>query len=414
MTETANKYKITKYSCFFSYLANGPVFALPPILLMTFHNMYGISYTLLGTLVLINFCTQLSIDLIFSFFTKYFNIKKTIRTMPLITFIGILIYALSPILFPNHVFWGLAIGTVIFSVSAGLGEVLLSPTVAAIPSDNSERDMSLLHAAYAGGVITVVALATIFLKIFGAHNWMYIMIGLSAFSLISFVLFSVSPIPPMNISYSKGEKSSRRGRFGILLCVFCIFLGAAAECGMTNWISTYLESVLGLPKTVGDLAGLAAFAILLGMGRILYAKFGKNIYKVLVWGMIGSVICYLVAGLVSNLIISMLACMLTGLCTSMLWPGNLIYMEEKFNGPGVAVYALMASGGDLGASVAPQLMGIIVDKVAVSDWASNLAITTAMTTEQIGMKVSMLVTAIFPIVGVFVLLYMKKFFSKSV
>ncbi len=414
MTETANKYKLTKYSCFFSYLASGPVFALPPILLMTFHNMYGISYTLLGTLVLINFCTQLSIDLIFSFFTKYFNIKKTIRTMPLVTFIGMLIYALSPILFPSHVFLGLAIGTVIFSVSAGLGEVLLSPTVAAIPSDNSERDMSLLHAAYAGGVITVVALATIFLKIFGAHNWMYIMLGLSTFSLISFVLFMASPLPPMNISHSKGEKSTKRGRFGILLCVVCIFLGAAAECGMTNWISTYLESVLGLPKTVGDLAGLAAFAVLLGLGRILYAKFGKNIYKVLVLGMAGSVVCYLVAGLVSNLIISMLACMLTGLCTSMLWPGNLIYMEEKFNGPGVAVYALMASGGDLGASVAPQLMGIIVDKVAVSDWAVNLSMTTLMTPEQIGMKVSMLITAIFPIIGIFVLMYMKKFFSKPV
>ena len=414
MTQTSNKYKITKYSCFFSYLASGPVFALPPILLMTFHKMYGISYTLLGTLVLISFFTQLSIDLIFSFFTKYFNIKKTIRTMPLVTFMGIIIYAFSPVLFPNNVFLGLAIGTVIFSVSAGLGEVLLSPTIAAIPSDNPERDMSLLHAAYAGGVIIVVALATMFIKIFGAHNWMYIMIGMSSFSLISFVLFLTSPLPPMNITHSKGNKMTKRGRSGIFLCVFCIFLGAAAECGMTNWISTYMENVLGLPKTVGDIMGLVAFAALLGMGRILYAKFGKNIYKILMLGMIGAVICYLVAGLVSNLIISMLACMLTGLCTSMLWPGNLIYMEEKFNGPGVAVYALMASGGDLGASVAPQLMGIIVDKVAVSDWASTLAITTAMTPEQIGMKISMLVTAIFPIVGIFVLMYMKKFFAKPV
>ena len=70
MTETANKYKLTKYSCYFSYLASGPVFALPPILLMTFHNMYGISYTLLGTLVLTNFFTQLTVDLIFTFFTR--------------------------------------------------------------------------------------------------------------------------------------------------------------------------------------------------------------------------------------------------------------------------------------------------------------------------------------------------------
>ena len=42
----------------------------------TFREMYNISYTLLGTLVLTNFCTQLTVDLIFSFFTKYFNIKS--------------------------------------------------------------------------------------------------------------------------------------------------------------------------------------------------------------------------------------------------------------------------------------------------------------------------------------------------
>ncbi|MBQ2278799.1 MAG: MFS transporter, partial [Clostridia bacterium] len=65
-------FKRTKYSCYFAYLSMASVFSLPPLLFMTFHEMYGISYTLLGTLVVVNFCTQLTIDLIFSFFTKYF------------------------------------------------------------------------------------------------------------------------------------------------------------------------------------------------------------------------------------------------------------------------------------------------------------------------------------------------------
>ena len=72
-------YKRTKYACYFTYLAMSSVFSLPPLLFATFREMYGISYTLLGTLVLVNFCTQLGIDLIFSFFSRHFNIHKTIR-----------------------------------------------------------------------------------------------------------------------------------------------------------------------------------------------------------------------------------------------------------------------------------------------------------------------------------------------
>ena len=63
------------------------------------------------TLVLINFCTQLGVDLIFSFFSKHFNIHKTIRIMPFITAIGLCVYAIMPTISPNYAFVGLVIGT---------------------------------------------------------------------------------------------------------------------------------------------------------------------------------------------------------------------------------------------------------------------------------------------------------------
>ena len=88
---SVNKFKRTKYACYYTYLAMSSVFSLPPLLFLTFREMYGISYTLLGTLVLVNFCTQLTIDLIFTFFTKYFNIHKTIKIMPLLTSLGLFI-----------------------------------------------------------------------------------------------------------------------------------------------------------------------------------------------------------------------------------------------------------------------------------------------------------------------------------
>ncbi|HIS68537.1 MAG TPA: hypothetical protein IAA58_04105 [Candidatus Gallacutalibacter stercoravium] len=143
----SNNFKKTKYTCYFTYLAMSSAFSLPPLLFVTFREMYGISYTLLGTLVLVNFCTQLTIDLIFSFFTKYFNIHKTLKVMPLLTSAGLLIYALVPLLFPQYAYVGLVAGTITFSVAAGLCEVLLSPTVAALPSDTPRSGYE--HPAFA-------------------------------------------------------------------------------------------------------------------------------------------------------------------------------------------------------------------------------------------------------------------------
>ena len=71
-------YKRTKLACYTAYFTMSSIFSLPPLLFVTFREMYGISYTLLGTLVLINFCTQLLVDLVFTMFSKRFNIPLTV------------------------------------------------------------------------------------------------------------------------------------------------------------------------------------------------------------------------------------------------------------------------------------------------------------------------------------------------
>lgn len=412
LTEVKN-FARTRRSCYFTYLAMSSVFSFPPLLFVTFHEMYGISYTLLGTLVLVNFCTQLTIDLIFSFFTKYFNIHLTVKVMPLLTSAGLLVYALVPTFFPQYAYAGFVAGTVLFSVAAGLCEVLLSPLVAALPSDNPERDMSKLHSLYAYGVVMVVLVSTAFLNIFGRNNWMYLTLFWAVLPIFSFVLFSTSPLPEMNLtaSDSAGKSAGRSSR--ILLCVLCIFFGSAAENAMTNWISGYMENALQIPKTWGDILGMAVFAVFIGLTRSAYAKYGKNISLVLLVSMAGAFVCYLFAGLSANPIVAMAACVLTGICTAMLWPGSLILMEEKVPNPGVTAYALMAAGGDFGASVTPQLVGVVVDAVAQSGWAPDIASKLSVTPEQLGMKVGMLIAAVFPFIGIFILLYIRKAYRKE-
>lgn len=404
-------YKRTKYTCYFSSLAMASVFALPPLLFAIFREFYGISYTLLGSLVLINFCTQLGIDLIFSFFSKHFNINKTIRLMPMLTATGLCIYALIPTLLPQFAYAGLVIGTVIFSVAAGLGEVLLSPTVAALPSDTPDKDMSMLHSLYGYGLVGVVLISTVFLEVVGKEYWMYLTFFWAVLPIIASVLFMTCQLPDMNMERKKTEKVNSKNRTtGLALCVLCIFLGACAENTMSNWISLYTEKVLHMPKIQGDIFGMCLFAVLLALTRTAYAKYGKDIFRVLCISMAGSVFCYMMIAF-SNDTLSLISCVALGVFTSMLWPGTLILMEERVPMVGVAAYALMAAGGDLGASVAPQGLGIIVDNISLTAWAENLGSTMSLTAEEVGFKVGMLIAGVFPALGLILLAYMKKYFK---
>ena len=407
-------YKRTKRACYFANLAMSSVFSLPPLLFATFREQYGISYTLLGTLVLINFCTQLGIDLIFSFFGRHFNIHKTIRLMPLVTAAGLCVYALIPMLFPGYAYMGLVAGTFLFSVAAGLGEVLVSPTIAALPSDTPDKDMSMLHALYGYGFVGVVLISTLFLRIAGNQYWMYLTFFWAMLPVIASVWLRMSPLPDMNMEQNKVKSAgSGSGTKGLLLCMACIFLGACAENTMSNWVSVYAEKALQIPKVWGDILGMSLFAGLLALTRTIYAKYGKNIFKILTISMWGAVVCYLTVGLSSNGALSLAACAAVGICTAMLWPGTLIFMEEKIPAAGVAAYALMAAGGDLGASVAPQALGIAVDKIALTKWAGTLGSALSLTPEQVGFKAGMLMAAVFPALGILLLAYMKTYFGKE-
>ncbi len=405
----------TRLACYSTSFTSASVFCVPPILFVTFHELYGISYTLLGTLIVANFFTQLLVDLLCTMLAKRYHIERVLRFVPFITILGMAIFALVPYLFPQFAYGGLLLGTVIFSVAAGLSEVLLSPTVAAIPSENPGRDMSLLHSIYGFGLFAMVLLGTSLLSLFGTERWYLTMLLLAAFPLLTAFLFMSSPIPEIKIgseTAGTAEKSKRR-TIGVALCFGCIFLGSCAENTMNNWISGYLESALGIDKLVGDIFGVALFAILLAMARVAYAKFGKSIGPVLLVGMIGSATCYLIAGLAPGTVLPFIACILTGLFSSMLWPGTLILLEEKVPNAGVAAFALMAAAGDSGASLAPQLAGVIVDAVSAAPFAAELCASLSLSPEALGLRAAMLASAFFPLLGAILVFFTLRYFRKT-
>lgn len=410
---------LVRAGCYATNITMAVVCNLSPLLFLTFNDFYGISFSLLGLLVLINFCTQLTVDLLFSFFSHKFNIPMAVKCSPVLAMAGLVLYALAPVIFPDAVYAGLVIGTVLFSMASGFCEVLISPVIAELPSDDPDRDMSKLHSIYAWGVVGVAVVSTVFLYFCGRENWQWLPIIFLLIPLAATLFFAKAELPKM----ATPEKTSGAIKFlkngGVWLCVLGIFLGGAAEVTMAQWASSYIEEALSLPKIWGDIFGVAVFAMALGLGRSLYAKIGKNISRALFFGAIGATLCYLTAAVMPTnntvfAIIGLIACALTGFCVSMMWPGSLIVASDRYPQGGVMIFALMAAGGDFGASMGPQLVGIVTDAARESGALISLAERLSLAPEQLGMKLGMLVGMLFPLFAIAVYAtYLKAYKNKK-
>ena len=64
------------------------------------------------------------------------------------------------------------------------------------------------------------------------------------------------------------------------------------------------------------------------------------------------------------------------------------------------IFALMAAGGDFGASMGPQLVGVITDAAVANPTLISVAERLSLAPEQLGMKLGMLVGMLFPLAAI--------------
>ena len=402
-----------KYGCYFTNFAMSLVAIVSPLLFLTFNKEYNISYGLLGFLVLINFITQMLVDLILSFYSNKFNIKLLIRIMPFLVVVGFLIYALIPYFFKDYAYLGLIMGTVLFSMANGLVEVLITPLIEKVYPKNTESEVSKLHSIYGWGIVVVTIISTLFLKVFGSENWHFLVLLLLIIPIVSCILFSFTALPDLASDESNKKHDNILKNSGIWLCFFAMIFAGMTECSMSQWSSSYMEKVFALSKVYGDLLGVAFFAGMVGLGRTLYSKFGKGIINVLIYGSILATFFYFVCAITGIAIIGLISCALTGLAVSMLWPGTLLFASSNNMSSGVVLFALMAAGGDLGAALGPQIVGSIIDVSIISKFVLDLSVSLSVSVEAISMRIGLLVATIFPVLSaVFGLLLKRKYKNK--
>ena len=132
---------------------------------------------------------------------------------------------------------------------------------------------------------------------------------------------------------------------------------------MGQWTSAFAEKGLGVSKTVGDLAGTMTFAILMGVARSFYGKFGDriNIERFMTGCTLLCLVAYLIIALSPIPVLSLIGCAICGFSVGIMWPGNISRVTAAMPMGGTAMFALLALAGDIGCTAGPTVVGFVSD-----------------------------------------------------
>lgn len=356
-----NDYNKTVTACFIAYIVQAVVNNFVPLLFLTFQSSYQIPLEKITMLITINFGLQLLVDLLSVTFVDKIGYRVSMILAHIFAAAGLILLTVLPECFSDP-FIGILLAVMIYAIGGGLLEVLVSPVVEACPTEHKEQTMSLLHSFYCWGHVGVVLLSTVFFRFFGIENWKVLAVLWAIIPLCNTFLFLKVPIASLIDEGEKGLTIKELFSMKIFWILFLMMVCAgASEQAVSQWASTFAEMGLGVSKTVGDLAGPMAFAILMGSSRAIYGKYGEKIDldRFMVYSIFLCIASYLAISLIPNPVAGLLGCALCGLSVGILWPGTFSKASAAVPKGGTAMFALLALGGDLGCSGGPTLVGMV-------------------------------------------------------
>ena len=361
--DTAKKYRKTLIACYLGFVTQAICANFVPLLFITFHRSYGISFSSLALISTVFFFTQLIVDLLCAKIVDYIGYRTCVVAAEVTSGLGLAGLAFLPEITGNP-FVGIIISVIIYAIGSGLTEVLVSPIVEACPFENKEGTMSLLHSFYCWGSVGVILGSTLFFAIFGIDNWKILALIWSVIPLYNIYNFATCPIEKLvedGNGMTMGKLFKTRLFWVFIVLMVC---AGASEISMAQWASAFAESALHVSKTVGDLAGPCGFAICMGISRVLYGKYGEKVDLTIfmVFSGIMCLICYLIAGLSPFPVLGLVGCALCGFTVGIMWPGSISISSRVLPKGGTAMFAFLALAGDLGGATGPAIVGNISQK----------------------------------------------------
>ncbi len=388
-------YKHTLYASYLGYITQAIIVNLPPLLFIVFSRDYGISLEKIGLLISLNFGVQIATDWACIHFVDKIGYRTASVIAHALCTLGLILIGFLPGVIDPYL--GLVIATVFNAVGGGMIEVLISPIVESLPGDKKAASMSLLHSFYCWGQMSVVLLSTLYFTTVGLASWRWlpaIWALIPFFNAFFFLKVPLCELVEEGKGMRLGELFARGGFWLMLLLMVC---AGASEQAMAQWASLFAELGLGVSKTLGDLLGPCAFAILMGGARVFFGSKGAHLplTKILTGSALLCVVSYLVAVFSPNPVLSLIGCALTGLSVGAMWPGTISLSAKSFPQGGTAMFAMLALAGDLGCSSGPGLVGVVSSRVQEgARWAQALFSGGA----QAALKAGLLIAIIFPVV----------------
>lgn len=347
-------YGDTLRASYVGYVTQAIVNNLAPLLFLIFQETYGITFRQITWLITMNFGIQLAVDLVSAAAVDRAGYKRSVVFAHWVSAAGIGAMAVLP------GYRGLMAATALYAVGGGLIEVLISPIVEACPTEEKSSSMSLLHSFYCWGHVAVVLGSTVFFAVAGRERWRFLCLLWALIPAWNGAVFA--RVPVRSLKEERGQESWRRWlkRPAFWLFALVMMCSGATEQAMSQWVSAFAETGLGVSKTVGDLAGPCLFAALMGASRLFYAGFSRRIPLKAFMAVSGGMclVCFGAAVFCSSPVWALLGCALCGLWVGILWPGTFSLAAGELPGGGTAMFAFLALAGDLGCSAGPGVVGM--------------------------------------------------------
>ncbi len=354
-------YGRTITACFTGYIVQAIVNNFVPLLFLTFQESYRIPLSQITMLVTINFGIQLLIDYLSARFVDKIGYRMAVVAAHVCAAAGLLLLTVLPELLGNA-FIGILCAVIVYAIGGGLIEVLISPIMEACPTDNKEKAMSLLHSFYCWGHVGVVLISTLFFQIFGISNWKALALLWAVIPAVNAFVFARTPIASLTEDGTAGLTIRELAVNRLFWFLMLMMLAAgASEQAVSQWASTFAEQGLGVSKTVGDLAGPMSFAVMMGLSRLYYGKYGEKIdlERFMAGSCVLCILSYLMIVFIPIPALGLVGCALCGLSVGILWPGTFSKASASIRGGGTAMFAFLALAGDLGCAAGPTLAGAV-------------------------------------------------------
>lgn len=383
-------FKTTRYACYSGYITQAVINNFTPLLFVFFSEHFGLGLQELASLITINFCTQICVDLFGAGFAEKIGYRRVLVASQLFAAFGMILLGILPFVMPPYA--GIIISILFYAIGSGLTEVMVSPVVEAIPGDGKASSMSLLHSFYCWGHLYTVLVATLYFRIFGLENWQYLSFFWAILPVFTALLFAKVPISVFGGENTKKMSFSELFRsLWFWIFILLMLCSGASELSMSQWSSMFAETSLKVSKETGDLLGPCMFAIFMGISRVIYGKWGEkmNLKKFLIFSSFICVAGYIISTVPKNNIVNLAGCGICGFSVGIMWPGVMSLGAKRFPAGGTALFGFLALAGDVGCFAGPQLVA------QVSEFSGSL-------------KSGLFAAIIFPLIIIILTIILKK------